>query len=263
MAKRRKSRKTNGIFNRLFSMTVDYFIPKEISSKLGWAWFGSSRIGGPILGGLFVVILLFSVVPVPYSSYMLQQKVGHLIEGKSYQIKKRWVGLDQISWQMQMAVIASEDQKFESHFGIDLNAIQIALERNAKSKKIRGGSTISQQTVKNMFLWHGQSWLRKGIELPLTFVIENVWGKERILEVYLNIAEFGKGIFGVEAAAQTFFRKSAKQLTLQESALLAASLPNPLIYRVDKPGPTMRKRQAWIVRQVSALGGKQYLDKLE
>lgn len=263
MAKRRKSRKTNGIFNRLFKLGVDFFIPKEISSKLGWTWFGLSRFATPLLGGLFGLILLFSIVPVPYSAYMLQQKASNLIEGQKYDIKKKWVSLDNIAWQMQMAVIASEDQKFESHFGIDLNAIQVALERNAKSKKIRGGSTISQQTVKNMFLWHGQSWVRKGIELPLTFVIENVWGKERILEVYLNIAEFGKGIFGVEAAAQAFFKKSAKQLTLQESALLAASLPNPLIYRVDKPGPTMRKRQAWIVRQVSALGGKQYLDKLE
>lgn len=152
--------------------------------------------------------------------------------------------------------------KFESHFGIDLQAIETALKLNAKSKKVRGGSTISQQTVKNMFLWHGQSWLRKGIEVPLTLLVENVWSKDWILEVYLNIAEFGNGIFGVEAAAKHFFKKSAKQLTLQESALLAASLPNPLVFRVDKPGPSMRKRQAWIMRQVSLLDGKNYLDKL-
>ena len=113
-----------------------------------------------------------------------------------------------------------------------------------------------------MFLWHGQSWIRKGIELPMTLVVENVWGKARILEVYLNVAEFGDGIFGVEAAARHFFNKSANQLSLQEAALLVASLPNPQVYRVNKPGPTMRKRQAWIMRQVNNLGGKNYLEKL-
>lgn len=113
-----------------------------------------------------------------------------------------------------------------------------------------------------MFLWPGTSWIRKGIELPLTFMLEKTWGKRRILEVYLNIAEFGNGIFGVEAAAKHFFKKSAKNLTLQEAALLASSLPNPLIFRVDKPDPIMRKRQTWIIRQVSALGGRSYLEKL-
>lgn len=268
MAKRRKSkrRSSTGIFKgikKLIALMLSFYVPQKVSSKLGWAWFASSRIATPVLSGLLAIILLFSVVPVPYSAYMVQQKVEHLLDNKSYEIKKKWVSLDNISWQMQMAVIASEDQKFESHFGIDLNAIQIALQRNAKSKKVRGGSTISQQTVKNMFLWHGQSWIRKGIELPLTFAIEQLWGKERILEVYLNVAEFGNGIFGVEAAAQTFFKKSAKNLNMSEAALLAASLPNPNVYRVDRPGPTMKKRQAWIIRQVSALGGKQYLSRLE
>ena len=246
MVKRRKSRKrrSSGLFKsakKLFNLVLSFYIPKEVTSKLGWAWFGSSRVGAPLLVGLLGVILLFSTVPVPYSSYMVQQKINHLLDRKPYEIKK----------------------KFESHFGIDLNAIQIALQNNAKSKKVRGGSTISQQTVKNMFLWHGQSWIRKGIELPLTFAIEQLWGKERILEVYLNIAEFGYGIFGVEAAAQTFFKKSAKNLTLNEAALLAASLPNPNIYRVDRPGVIMKKRQVWIIRQVSALGGQQYLSRLE
>lgn len=268
MVNRRKNRKrrSSGLFKsakKLFNLVLSFYIPKEVTSKLGWAWFGSSRIGTPILAGLLGVILLFSTVPVPYSAYMVQQKIGHLFDNKPYEIKKKWVSLDKISWQMQMAVIASEDQKFESHFGIDLNAIQIALQKNAKSKKVRGGSTISQQTVKNMFLWPGQSWIRKGIELPLTFTIEQLWGKERILEVYLNIAEFGYGVFGVEAAAQTFFKKSAKNLTLNEAALLAASLPNPNIYRVDRPGVIMKKRQVWIIRQVSALGGQQYLSRLE
>lgn len=245
-----------------FKKLTLFFRPKRIRSVKGWLWFGLSRAVA-FFGGLFLILtLLFSVVPVPYSSYMVQKKVENLFQGKSYTIKKEWVSLDEIAWQMQMAVIASEDQKFESHFGLDLKAIEMALSHNSKSKKVRGGSTISQQTVKNMFLWHGQSWIRKGIEVPLTVALEHIWGKDRILEVYLNIAEFGNGIFGVEAAAQHFFKKSAKNLTLQESALLAASLPNPLIYRVDKPGPGMRKRQAWIVRQVQALDGKNYLEKL-
>lgn len=268
MAKRKKNQKRHLIkgfrsVKKLFHLVLSFYIPKEITSKLGWAWFGSSRIAMPILTSLLSIILLFSTVPVPYSAYMIQQKISHLIEGKPYNIKKKWVSLENISWQMQMAVIASEDQKFESHFGIDLNAIQIALEKNAKSKTIRGASTISQQTIKNMFLWHGQSWLRKGIELPLTFVIEQFWGKTRILEVYLNVAEFGNGIFGVEAASQAFFKKSAKNLTISEAALLAASLPNPNIYRVDRPNTTMKKRQAWIIKQVSALGGQKYLNKLD
>lgn len=239
-----------------------FFIPKSSLSKKGWLWFIFSRTA-IFFGSLFMIfMLIFSVLPVPYSSYMVQKKIENILQGKSYYIKKEWVSLDNIAWQMQMAVIASEDQKFESHFGLDLKAIETALLYNSKSKKIRGGSTISQQTVKNMFLWHGQSWIRKGIEAPLTLAIEHVWGKERILEIYLNIAEFGEGIFGVEAAAQHYFKKSARELTLQESALLAASLPNPNIFKVDKPGSSMRKRQSWIIRQVNALGGKDYLKKL-
>lgn len=263
MAKRkRKNRRSQSLFKKLVSKAASFFIPKEISSNLGWLWFGSSRLGVSVGGFFLSVMMIFSVLPVPFSSYMAQQKISHLLAGESYKIRYDWVSLEKISWQMQMAVIASEDQKFESHFGIDLNAIQVAFQRNSKSKKVRGGSTISQQTVKNMFLWHEQSWLRKGIELPLTFMLEHAWGKRRILEVYLNIAEFGEGIFGVEAAAQHFFKKRAKDLTLQESALLAASLPNPHIFRVNRAGPTMKKRQAWIMRQVQALGGRDYLEKL-
>ncbi len=267
MARRKRKRKKKSVsmfslVKRLCRRIINFFIPQAISSRSGWLWFGTSRLGAG-LGGFFVTFLMiFSVLPVPFSAYMAQKKVEHLIAGDDYKIQYDWISLDKIAWQMQMAVIASEDQKFESHFGIDLQAIEIALQRNAKSKKVRGASTISQQTVKNMFLWHGQSWIRKGIELPLTFVMENTWGKRRILEVYLNIAEFGDGIFGVEAAAKHFFKKRAKDLTLQESALLAASLPNPLVFRVNQPGPTMRKRQAWIMRQVSALGGRSYLEKL-
>lgn len=207
------------------------------------------------------ITLLFRVVPVPFSSYMAQQKVSHLLNGESYPIKYQWVSLDKISWQMQLAVIAAEDQKFAQHHGIDWDAIDKALKYNKKSTKVRGGSTISQQTVKNLYLWHGQSWLRKGIELPTTLMVELLWSKKRILEMYLNIAEFGNGIFGVEAASQAYFKKSAKQLNQQEAALLAAVLPNPIIFKANKPSAFVQKKQRWIMRQMNALG-KGYLTQL-
>ncbi|MDD2157425.1 monofunctional biosynthetic peptidoglycan transglycosylase [Glaesserella parasuis] len=240
-----------------------FFIPKQMLSLKSWFWFGVSRIGVAVTTFYVSLTLIFSVIPVPFSAYMLQKKVEHLIQGDLYKIQYQWVSLDRISWQMQMSVIAGEDQKFPIHFGIDFDAIEAAIKRNSKSqKKPRGASTISQQTVKNLYLWHGTSWLRKGIEVPLTFLVELLWDKQRVLEVYLNIAEFGDGIFGVEAAAKHYFKKSASQLSLQEASLLAASLPNPMIYRVKIPSQTMRSRQQWIMRQVNNLGGINYLEKL-
>ncbi|WP_373819880.1 monofunctional biosynthetic peptidoglycan transglycosylase [Glaesserella sp.] len=248
---------------RLLKKCFAFFIPKKIHSIRGWICFFSSRLITAFTTFYLSLTLIFSVVPVPFSAYMLQQKAAHLMTWDSYDIQYDWVSIDDISWQMQMAVIAGEDQKFDSHFGVDFNAIESALKRNASTnKKPRGASTITQQTVKNLYLWHGTSWVRKAIELPLAFLVETVWSKQRVLEVYLNIAEFGEGIFGVEAAAQHYFKKTASKLTLQESALLAASLPNPLIYKVDKPNSTMRKRQRWIMRQVQNLGGKNYLERL-
>lgn len=259
MAKRRKNRRKRSIFGKI----LQFFWPRKIQSPKGWIWFGVSRLSLAVMSLFLSLTMIFSVLPIPFSAYMMQQKISHLWQGNAYQIQYKWVSIDRIAWQMQMAVIASEDQRFDSHFGIDLYAIELAMKRNAKSqKKPIGASTISQQTVKNLYLWHGASWVRKGLEVPLTILTETVWGKARVLEVYLNIAEFGDGIFGVEAAARHYFHKSAAQLTLQESALLAASLPNPLIYRVKTPSPTMRHRQQWIIRQVQNLGGRQYLEKL-
>lgn len=163
---------------------------------------------------------------------------------------------------MQLAVIASEDQRFTTHYGFDWDAIQSALQHNQRGKRIRGGSTISQQTAKNLYLWHGQSWLRKAIEMPTTLVLETLWSKKRILEVYLNIAEFGPNIFGVEAASQHYFHKPAKQLSNAEAALLAAVLPNPIIFKVDKPCAYVKKRQQHIQRQMGLLG-KQHLSQLD
>lgn len=195
---------------------------------------------------------------------MAQQKIGHLLQGDfRYKIQYDWVSLDEISPNMQLAVIASEDQRFPTHWGFDFDAIQRAIQYNEKSKKgIRGASTISQQTAKNLMLWHGQNWLRKGLEVPATMLLELAWSKPRILEVYLNIAEFGNGIFGVEAASRYYFKKSAKNLTKSEAALLAAVLPNPIIYKVNKPSALVRKKQQWILRQMESLG-KGYLNSIK
>lgn len=203
--------------------------------------------------------LLLRILPVPFSSYMAQQKIGHILQGQfHYNIHYQWVNIDNIAWTMQLAVIAAEDQQFPNHSGFDWNSIERALKHNKTSKRIRGGSTISQQTIKNLYLWHGQSWLRKGLEVPMTVALEFLWSKQRILEVYLNIAEFGPGIFGVEAASQHYFKKSAKQLTQQEAALLAAVLPNPIIFKVSSPSSYVKRKQAWIIKQMNLLG-KNYL----
>ncbi|MGC6341728.1 monofunctional biosynthetic peptidoglycan transglycosylase [Bisgaard Taxon 45] len=207
-------------------------------------------------------VLLFRFVPIPISAYMLQQKIGNLLAGNlSTPIHYQWIRFEQMNESIQLAVIASEDQRFASHYGFDWEAIKAALQHNKNGKRIRGGSTISQQTAKNLYLWHGQSWLRKAIEMPTTLVLETLWSKKRILEVYLNIAEFGPNIFGVEAASQHYFNKSAKQLNYAEAALLAAVLPNPIIFHVDKPSAYVKKRQQHIQRQMHLLG-KQYLNQL-
>lgn len=211
---------------------------------------------------LIVSVFLFRFVPLPMSSYMAQKKIGYLLQGDlHYETHYQWTNIEEIAWSMQLAVLASEDQRFPDHFGFDWHAIKSALQHNKSAKTIRGGSTISQQTAKNVYLWHGQSWLRKGIEVPITLLLETLWSKKRILEVYLNIAEFGPGIFGVEAASQHYFKKSAKQLTQSESALLAAVLPNPIVFKANKPSPYVLRRQQRIMWQMRLLG-KGYLSQL-
>ncbi|MDO4698137.1 MAG: monofunctional biosynthetic peptidoglycan transglycosylase [Pasteurellaceae bacterium] len=255
MAKRKKSRR-KGLLRR-------FFIPTNVASLRGWLWFATSRLGFAIANFYLCLTLIFAVIPVPFSAYMVQKKMENIWQS-DYRIRYDWISLQDISLHMQMAVIAGEDQLFDQHFGLDIDAIFAAFKRNAKSnRKPIGASTISQQTVKNLYLWHGTSWVRKGLEVPLTLLIESLWSKQRILEIYLNIAEFGRGIFGVEAAAKHYFNKSAKHLTQQEAALLAASLPNPFIYQVNQPNLTMRKRQQWIIRQMHNLGGVHYLEKLK
>jgi len=179
-----------------------------------------------------------------------------------YRFRREWVDLAQISASLQLAVIASEDQKFAEHWGFDFASISDALDDRGRGRRTRGASTISQQVAKNLFLWPGQSWVRKGIEAYFTVLIELLWSKERILEVYLNTAEFGRGIYGAEAAAQTFFRTSAARLTLYDAALLAAVLPSPRRFRASAPSVYVRARQRWIVEQMRDLGGTSYLKTL-
>lgn len=218
---------------------------KKLTILVGSAW--------------LVAILLFSFLPVPYSTVMLQKQLSAWVTGDfNYVAKQTWVSMDDISPYMALAVIASEDQNFPSHWGFDFTAISSVL----SSSRARGASTLSQQTAKNLFLWNGRSWLRKGLEAGLTVGIETVWSKRRILTVYLNIAEFGEGIFGVEQAAQHFFAKSAKNLTAQEAALLAAVLPNPIRFKANKPSLYISSRQTWILQQMRLLGGVGVLQKL-
>ena len=206
-------------------------------------------------------IALFSFVPVPFSAVMLERQVGAWLSGDfHYLAHSDWMDMDEISPWMGLAVIAAEDQKFPEHWGFDVTAIEKALAHNERNEnRIRGASTLSQQTAKNLVLWDGRSWLRKGLEAGLTVGIETVWSKKRILTVYLNIAEFGEGTFGVEAASQRYFHKSASKLTASEAALLAAVLPNPIRFRADAPSGYVRSRQAWILRQMRQLGGEGFM----
>ncbi|WP_154908443.1 monofunctional biosynthetic peptidoglycan transglycosylase [Klebsiella michiganensis] len=206
-------------------------------------------------------IALFSFVPVPFSAVMLERQVGAWLSGDfHYLAHSDWVDMDEISPWMGLAVIAAEDQKFPEHWGFDVTAIEKALAHNERNEnRIRGASTLSQQTAKNLFLWDGRSWLRKGLEAGLTVGIETVWSKKRSLTVYLNIAEFGEGTFGVEAASQRYFHKPASKLTASEAALLAAVLPNPIRFRADAPSGYVRSRQAWILRQMRQLGGEGFM----
>jgi len=212
-----------------------------------------------LLGLLTLVIIallpvvLFGFLPVPASSVMVQYAVGGWFH-KRPPIEHQWVGWDHISKNAALAVMASEDQRFPEHHGFDFEAIQKAMAHNEEGGHLRGASTISQQVAKNLFLWQGRSWLRKGLEAGYTVLIEALWTKRRILTVYLNIAEFGEGIYGVQAASRHFFHKDAANLSRREAALLAAVLPSPRRYHVDRPSAYIYGRVGWIERQMSQLG---------
>jgi monofunctional biosynthetic peptidoglycan transglycosylase len=207
------------------------------------------------------VVLLLRWIPPPASSFIVQSWLGALWAGERAAFRYHWTPMTSISPQAALAVIASEDQRFPDHFGFDLVEIQEALEDRDEGKPLRGASTLSQQVAKNLFLWPGRSFFRKGLEVWFTVLLELLWSKQRILEVYLNIAEFGEYTFGVEAASRRFFDKPAARLTAGEAARLAAVLPNPLRYRVNQPSAYVFKRQRRIEQQMRQLGAA-YLDQL-
>jgi monofunctional biosynthetic peptidoglycan transglycosylase len=213
--------------------------------RIGWALLCCALAG--VLLSASLVLALRRYNP-PTSAFMLREDIA---------VRYEWQDLAQISPQLAIAVVAAEDQLFPFHSGFDLRQIRKALlDQNGVP---RGASTISQQVAKNLFLWSGRSWLRKALEAWCTLLIEWFWPKQRILEVYLNIAQFGRGIYGAEAATQQFFHKSARRLTASDAALLAAVLPNPLLLRVDRPSPYVLRRRSAIGVQMRALGGPSYL----
>ena len=207
-------------------------------------------------------VLLLRWVPVPTTALMVARRFEAWRSDKGRPQVHRWVPLEEIAPSLGLAVLAAEDQNFAEHFGFDWQAIEKALAHNEKSRRKRGASTVTQQTAKNLFLWEGRTWIRKGFEVWFTFLLELEWSKRRILEVYLNSVEFGDGVFGAEAAAQTFFRKPAKRLSPQESALLAAVLPSPRRFRADAPSEYIRGRQAWILEQMRMMGGERVVKEL-
>jgi monofunctional biosynthetic peptidoglycan transglycosylase len=218
-------------------------------------------VGALLLGVLGVLALRW--VDPPTSAFMLQARLQALLQGdRNYHTEYHWVDLEAISPQAAIAVIAAEDQQFPFHAGFDFKSIREAVRAHERGGKLRGASTITQQVAKNLFLWPGQNFVRKSLEALLTVLIEAMWPKERILEMYLNVAEFGRGIYGVEAAARHFFHESAARLSRPESALLAVSLPNPQRFRVDAPSRYMLTQRDWTLRQMANLGGPAYLHEL-
>ncbi len=208
-----------------------------------------------------VSVVVYKWVPVPITPLMLIRDVEQLKNDKGVIMEHDWVPLEEISPKLQLAVVCSEDQNYLKHFGVDWGAIQKAMKENEKGKRVRGGSTITQQTAKNVFLWQGRSYLRKGLELWFTLLIEVFWSKERIMEVYLNSIEMGNGIYGAEAAAQHWFHKSAKKLSKDEAAAIAAILPNPLRYKANPANGYISERKAWIKQQMNFWGNKFDYDK--
>jgi monofunctional biosynthetic peptidoglycan transglycosylase len=207
------------------------------------------------VGASVLAVLLLRWIPPPTSSFILQTQLREAAAGRSpLAVEHEWVSWERISPPMRLAVVASEDQRFPVHHGFDVESIQKALDEAERGRRVRGASTISQQVAKNLFLWPGKTWLRKGIEAYFTVAIETLWPKRRILEVYLNVAQFGDATFGVESAAQRFFHKPAARLTPYEASLLATVLPNPHLMHPDRPSGYVARRAAWVRRQMRQLG---------
>lgn len=224
-----------------------------------------------LLRRLLLAFLLATVVPVvvlrwtppPASMFMVIAKVSAAVEGRrDFTLHYRWKPWEKLAPAARLAVVAAEDQLFAKHLGFDLKSMRDAFEHNRSGKRIRGASTISQQTAKNLFLYPGRSYFRKILEAYFTALIELFWPKQRVLEVYLNVAQFGRGIYGLGEASRIFFGKPPSALKAREAALLAAVLPNPITLRADRPSPYVLRRQAWILDQMRRLGGTGYLGEL-
>ena len=235
---------------------ITYFYPvKKIFKWLGrfLLWFFIISIAS---------VILFRWLPVPVTPLMLMQCVEQGFDSKrDVRLKKDWVSLDEISPNLQLAVVCSEDQNFLEHYGFDLDAIEKAMVHNKNHKRKRGASTISQQTAKNVFLYDGRNWIRKGLEVYFTFLIELIWNKERIMEVYLNVIEFGDGVYGAEAASQQFFHASAKNISRSQAALLAAVLPAPRRYSAAHPSGYVNGRKGWILGQMENFRELKYVSE--
>ena len=222
-----------------------------------------------VLAWVLLVALVLTIAPVlalrwvppPTSALMFRKSIANLVGSQGKSIRYRWVDWAAIAPDMPLAVVAAEDQKFPRHWGFDFESIAEAIEDQGPRHRVRGASTITQQVAKNLFLWHGRSYVRKGLEAYFTVLLEIFWPKRRILEVYLNIAEFGDGTYGVYAASKTFFGKHPSQLTQSEAALLAAVLPNPKHLHANTPSPYVEERTHWIEEQMEQLGDA-YLHRL-
>jgi monofunctional glycosyltransferase len=195
-------------------------------------------------------VLLYKFVPVPFTPLMVIRAIEQKTEGKEMICSHDWILLEEISPNLPKAVISSEDGNFLTHNGFDFKAIEKAFNSNQKGKKIKGGSTISQQTAKNVFLWQGRSYVRKGLEVYYTVLIELIWGKKRIMEVYLNSIEMGNGVYGAQAASKHWYRKDAKNLTRQEAAGIAAILPNPRKFKASNSSSYINRRKATISKYI-------------
>lgn len=203
-------------------------------------------------------VVIFKWVPVPFTPLMITRAIDQKMAGEEMTSSHDWVPIEEISVNMQKAVIASEDGNFMTHNGFDFDAIKKAMENNEKGKKLKGGSTISQQTAKNVFLWQGRSYLRKGLEAYFTVLIELIWGKERIMEVYLNSIEMGNGVYGVQAAANHWYGKTAADLSKREAAGIAAILPNPRKFKASNSSSYIERRKTRIVRHMRYVGNLDY-----
>lgn len=228
--------------------------------RLLWRLLWRGALGFVVLS--VALVLLFRFVPPPGSMVMVERKVQSWINSEPIDIQRQWRGWEQLSSNAKLAVISAEDQRFPQHRGFDFVEMRRAWEASRDGERLRGASTLSQQTAKNVFLWSGRSWIRKGLEAWFTLLIETLWGKQRILEVYLNVAEWDTGVFGLEAAASHYFGASGIALTERQASLLAAILPSPRTRSASRPDAQVERRSQWIRQQMRNLGGTAYLERL-